>query len=54
MTHPRLRGKRIWAVVMALVLALSVAACGEKKDEVVGQRQQRSSGMGPRTAARSC
>ena len=33
MTHPRLRGKRMWAVVMALVLALSVAACGEKKDE---------------------
>jgi glycine betaine/proline transport system substrate-binding protein len=33
MTDPRLRGKRIWAVVMALVLALSVAACGEKKDE---------------------
>ena len=33
MTHPRLRDKRIWAVVMALVLALSVAACGEKKDE---------------------
>ena len=33
MTHPRLRGKRMWAVVMALVLALSVAACGEKKDD---------------------
>ena len=51
MTHPRLRGKRMWAVVMALVLALSVAACGEKKDEVVGQRQQPHPA---RTAERSC
>ena len=31
MTHPRHR--KLWAVVMALVLALSVAACGESKDD---------------------
>src|SRR5215210_735336 len=36
MTDPRLRGRRMWAVLMALALALSVAACGEKKDESSG------------------
>ena len=28
--------KRMWAVVMALMLALFVAACGEEKDEPTG------------------
>jgi hypothetical protein len=34
MTDPRLRGRRMWVVAMALVMALFVAACGEdKKDD---------------------
>ena len=36
MTDPRLRGRRMWVVAMALVLALFVAACGEEKDESSG------------------
>ena len=45
-----LRGKTVLAVVMALVLALFVAACGEDKDDDVGSggRRRRSAGQGLR------
>ena len=36
MRDRRLRRSRVWAVAMALVLALFVAACGEEKDEPTG------------------
>ena len=36
MTDPRLRGRRMWVVAMALVLARFVAACGEEKEEASG------------------
>jgi glycine betaine/proline transport system substrate-binding protein len=36
MRDPRLQRRRVWAVAMALVLALFVAACGEEKDEESG------------------